>query len=229
MARWLLAGVVCCTLVAGDVPSSDPAEALEPLAWTVGEWNGVGQPKRGSSAGAWQEQVDVAYDFAEDAVPTGLEWTIDGAGLLESVRIEPSEPLHALIVRRGGETETIALAESTSRSWRFASAEADVRLTLTKLSDIRMTLLVEQRRGSRHRRLAEIGYTRHGERLATRGGSGPVCVVTGGRGTMQVVHEGQTYFVCCSGCLQAFQAHPDKVIAAAKERAAGKRKTKSGE
>ena len=39
-----------------------------------------------------------------------------------------------------------------------------------------------------------------------------VCVVSGGHGTMLVNFKGQNYFVCCSGCRDAFQENPEKWI-----------------
>ena len=46
------------------------------------------------------------------------------------------------------------------------------------------------------------------------------CVVSGGLGTMKVMHKGETYYVCCSGCRDAFNDDPEKFI---KEAAAKKK------
>ena len=62
-------------------------------------------------------------------------------------------------------------------------------------------------------RVAEVGYTREGTRLAQAGAGGPECVVTGGLGTMQVSYKGKTYYVCCSGCKQAFDDDPEGILA----------------
>ncbi len=40
-----------------------------------------------------------------------------------------------------------------------------------------------------------------------------VCVVSGGLGTRTVSYKGETYYVCCSGCADAFQENPEKYIA----------------
>ena len=50
------------------------------------------------------------------------------------------------------------------------------------------------------------------------------CVVTGGKGTMAVSFKGQTYYVCCSGCKQAFDDDPEGVIAEYKARVAKRAK-----
>jgi len=41
------------------------------------------------------------------------------------------------------------------------------------------------------------------------------CIVTGGAATTAVTHAGKTYYVCCSGCLEAFKEDPEKFIKAA--------------
>ena len=61
--------------------------------------------------------------------------------------------------------------------------------------------------------MAEVGYTREGTRLADSDSTGPECVVTGGLGTIPVSYNGKTYYVCCSGCKQAFDADPEGILA----------------
>jgi YHS domain-containing protein len=39
-------------------------------------------------------------------------------------------------------------------------------------------------------------------------------VVTGGAGTIPVTHKGKTYYVCCTGCRDAFNDDPEGTIAA---------------
>lgn len=211
---------------------SEPA-TLESLNWMVGEWNGVAQPKRGSAAGAWRESAAVQFVFGDDpAKPSGLELAYDGSELFETVTIRRrngeleavvAHVANAKLAADGDEAESVLpLASSTDDEWVFAADDSPVRLTVRRRSDIRAVVLVESRRGSRYRRVVEVGYTRDGERLAASDQTGPQCVVTGGRGTISVSHEGQTYYVCCSGCEQAFYANPGRILAAAKAKAAAK-------
>ena len=39
------------------------------------------------------------------------------------------------------------------------------------------------------------------------------CVVTGGLGTIEVTHNGKTYYVCCTGCRDYFNENAEKVLA----------------
>ena len=74
--------------------------------------------------------------------------------------------------------------------------------------------------------MAGIGYTRSGTRLATAN-IGPLCIVTEGKGTSKVSYKGKTYWVCCSGCRDAFLDDPEGVLADARDRAAEKKKKAS--
>jgi len=38
------------------------------------------------------------------------------------------------------------------------------------------------------------------------------CIVSGGQGTITISYKGETYYVCCSGCADAFKENPEKYI-----------------
>jgi len=94
------------------------------------------------------------------------------------------------------------------------------RVTIRLISEIRVALLFEERTaaGAGFRRLYESGLTRAGARLASGNTGERQCIVTGGLGTIAVMHKGQTYYVCCEGCRQAFDDDPEGTIAAYKQR-----------
>ena len=217
---------LACVLLAADptmAESSLSEKTVAAFAPLVGEWNGVAMPRRGSAAGSWKEAANWEFAFDESAQAVAVEMVSDGGDLLESVLIKQNGDngsLVAVVTRPMSEKAlTLPLVKSNDTSWIFGGPGDDMRLSLRKLSEIRTVLLVETAAGKRFRRAAEIGYTRDGEKLATEGATGRVCIVTGGRGTMEVQHDGQTYHVCCSGCRQAFESNPERILAAAKARA----------
>ena len=53
---------------------------------------------------------------------------------------------------------------------------------------------------------------RDGESFAAAKGKGNICVVSGGVGTSTVSYKGETFYVCCSGCRDAFNENPEKYI-----------------
>ena len=67
------------------------------------------------------------------------------------------------------------------------------RISIRRLNEKRTLVLFEQRNQGQsfYYRLAEVGYTRAGTRLAESGSGGPECIVTGGTGTIQVSYQGK--------------------------------------
>src|SRR5205807_6512272 len=67
------------------------------------------------------------------------------------------------------------------------------------------------------KRIYQVGATKEGEAFAVQD-AGPECVVTGGAGTIRVTYNGKAYYVCCSGCRDAFKDNPEKFIKEYEER-----------
>jgi hypothetical protein len=203
---------------------------LRPIGTLVGDWKGVGQPKRGSSSGAWSEKAIAVWKFDEDQAD--LVVTFDPGQQIHTATFslgdDGSTP-QLVLAPLNGESMTLVRIEPTSaqkdhnESWIFESAVKEGpqwRCTLRLLSDIRVTILFEEKSAEKSawRRLSEIGLTRAGARLASGNTGERQCLVTGGLGTIKVSWEGSTYYVCCEGCKQAFDADPAGTIDAYRER-----------
>ncbi|MFG0336084.1 MAG: hypothetical protein ACF8TS_22220 [Maioricimonas sp. JB049] len=230
IANWCLAGFLLLLIaVAGQHPfaddtspeptsPSDPKAALERLNDLIGGWRGVGQPRRGSSRGAWRETADWAWDFSQDA--PALVITFDDGKLLETARLTYDMQHHRYqIEARTPDAQTRTYTGGFEKDRLVLEAEPDGednahRLTITPLNEKRTLILFESRPADRQSwyRVAEVGYTRQGTRLAIPGGGRTECIVTGGAGTIPVQHNGQTYYVCCSGCKIAFEDDPQGII-----------------
>ncbi len=63
----------------------------------------------------------------------------------------------------------------------------------------------------------QVAFTKLGESFGAAEKK-PECIVTGGLGTMTVSYNGQTYYVCCSGCRDAFNDNPAKFVAEYKKK-----------
>jgi YHS domain-containing protein len=87
---------------------------------------------------------------------------------------------------------------------------ARVTLRLVAGND-RLILHMEKKAGDAFSRLAELGATRKGSGFG-KGATYIECIVTGGLGTIEVSHEGKTYHVCCTGCLEVFKDDPAGTI-----------------
>lgn len=68
----------------------------------------------------------------------------------------------------------------------------------------------------------QVACTKEGESLA-KSAKKVECIVTGGLGTIAVSYDGKTYYVCCSGCRDAFTENPAKYVKEAEARKAGKK------
>ena len=203
-------------------------EALAEFNPLVGGWRGTGQPRRGSAKGAWRETAEWVWDFEDGGV--ALRYDVEDGKLFESGRLtyDVESEEYALVARIPGDVERSYTGKLEGKKLVLVSDEADDeihRLTVTHLNEKRMLVLHEKRSAAQQTffRVAEVGYTRKGTRLASSGTSGPECIVTGGEGTMTVTYKGKTYYVCCSGCRQAFEADPEGIIAEAAERRAKER------
>jgi YHS domain-containing protein len=214
-----------------------PQAALSRFNTLVGEWRGVGQPKRGSNRGAWSEKTSWRWDFSKKNSPA-LCMIASKGKLIDKAWLRFHEPtqrygLEVLFANNKNpkifleQPVTAPVTTGKDKSQRKQESATSLpakivfkqpqdkdahRVTLHVLSSKRMTLLVE-RGGSSFRRVGGIGYTRKGQSIAARGDGNPVCIVTGGTGTIKVTNKGKTYYVCCSGCQQAFEDDPDGVIA----------------
>jgi YHS domain-containing protein len=206
----------------------DAKTALGEFNSLVGAWRGVGMPRRNSQSGAWSETAEWVWNF-DKGVPT-VHYNIKDGKLLSSAVVgwnaeKQTYQLHAVFTDKQERDYTGTLAEN---KFVLDSNPDDAgfvhRITLTRLNPKRTVVLVEKRSkdSTFFNRVAEIGYTRQGTSLAVAGSNEPECIVTGGKGTMTVSYKGQTYYVCCTGCKQAFDDDPEGTIIEYKRRLAAK-------
>ena len=223
LARVWCGVILCGTFaLAGDdagSPRQQAQAALARLNVVIGDWRGVGQPRRNSNQGAWTETSGWVWDLQGDQ-PALVQTVADGK-LLQSMRLEydVAEQQYVLeFTPQEGAKSTYRGGWDDGELVLVSSGDAQTpsrRLTLTPRSDIRLVVLHEATEPGKELffRVAEVGYTRKGRRLAGAGGGQPQCVVTGGLGTIEVQHAGKTYYVCCSGCKQAFEDDPERILA----------------
>lgn len=206
-------------------PAIDPAAqaALQKLNGLIGEWRGVGQPRRQSNRDAWSESTAWAWDFRDGAA---LVQSVTDGRLAREARLtfDPAAAQYLLRLTAPDGRESVYTGRWSSDQLVLTTAarpgDPSRRITITPRSDIRLVVLHEATEPDRDLffRVAEIGYTRAGRRLAGPGGGQPQCVVTGGLGTIEVRHAGQTYYVCCTGCKQAFEDDPERILKEYRER-----------
>lgn len=202
---------------APPVPVKDPRAALEKIQSIVGGWRGVGQVQRNSSKGAWKETANWVWDLKR--MTPSLKISVkDGKQLKSgdlSFDVERQEYVFSSEDPAGEKREYRGKFDKDRLALVAVHENKDEeRLTLSFLNNKRTTLLFEKKgaESASYQRVAEVGYTREGTRLAVEGVSGKECIVTGGEGTIQVTHQGKKYWVCCSGCAAAFEDDPEGIL-----------------
>ncbi len=224
--------VVCGVLMAATRPQTSDeaakpsatragAHPLQPFNSLIGSWRGVGQLKRGSQKGSWIETVTCEWSFKNKQSTIVLK-SEDGKQF-QNLAMQWDEDRKELLLRQTDGDQVYEYRGKMPEKWPdrvqlVSSADAkgvSRRCTIQQLSDIRSTLLFEVQTSptGSFRRVAGIGYTRSGEKLAVAGGNQRKCIVTGGLGTIPVTYKGETFYVCCQGCVQAFNDAPEEIIA----------------
>lgn len=231
-----LAGLLAALLVAAPdevKPATRDKEALAPLQAYVGQWRGVGMPKRGSNRGAWTETSQWAWRFEDGRAE--LVARLEGGKFYRQLQVRPGdEPGQFVLLASTGEEPsaerfTGALEDGALRvTADEPRGERPARITVRLVArGDRMVVLYEKRLGEdSHARLAEVGSTRKGSSFAQNAASGPECVVTGGLGEIAVEHDGKTYYVCCTGCRDLFLEDPAGVLEEYRQRKAAERAKK---
>lgn len=210
-----LAVLLGALVIADDKPTVSMERQKAELAKVqaiVGAWKAVGQPQRGSTKGSWTEESEWKWKFDKgvaELVFAATKGKYFSGGELTFIGGDKPFQLHA----RVGETKLVyrgALSADGSLALDAEKPSDDqpARITLRLVAgNDRMIILLEKKSGDSFSRLAELGATRKGSGFG-KGSTYIECIVTGGLGTIEVSHEGKTYHVCCTGCLEVFKDDP---------------------
>ena len=118
----------------------------------------------------------------------------------------------AMAILGGGATEYKRVAHATGLAFGIVA----MLFVVFQWHGVRMQLKYDKQEGGKGLFLAaaKMEGNRNGESLAG-GAKKPECVVTGGAASIAVSYMGKQYFVCCSGCRDAFNENPAKFVAEA--------------
>lgn len=223
-----LAGIVAVLCVAGwagtaEAPVKKTAKtALQDLNVLIGTWKGTGAPE-GTLAerqkGFWTETVTWEWQFKAEDDPW-LAVKFDGGKHFTrgTLRYLPARDQYELTLQTVEKTSVVFTGPIEKQRLLLErkddKTQETQRLVLNLLHDNRHLYHLETGTGERpfFRKKYQVGCTRDGVAFAT-GDNKPECVVSGGLGTMPVMYKGKTYYVCCSGCRDAFNDDPAKYVA----------------
>lgn len=218
--RTLLVPAAVLGLIASPaMPADKPnvaKEALKALNEFVGQWKGTGQSKTDKPAD-WKESAEWAWDLkgAEPALTvkfTGSRQYTEGR-----LGYMADQKKYQLVAKGLDKKEQTFVGEIKAKKLVLTRDEPDTKdKTTIEMSTNNegarfvYTVAVQKRGVGIARKVAEVGLSKEGASLA--GGKKNECIVTGGLGTMAVSYGGKTYYVCCSGCRDEFNANPKKYV-----------------
>jgi hypothetical protein len=213
-----------------------PKKALQAFNDLIGSWRGTGEPngtRAEKQRNFWVEKITWEWRFKKDDVH--LRAAIDKGKYFTAAELRylPDKDRYQLTATTTNKEKLVF--EGTRDKKRLTLERKDEkknetqRLVVNALHFNRYLYSYEVKPAERttFTKVYNVGATKQGVDFAG-GDDAPECVVSGGLGTMPVVYKGKTYFVCCSGCRDAFNDEPEKYIKEYEARKKAK-KTKTDE
>ena len=225
-----------------EVPANDPLRAvmheLQPLQVLIGTWRGVTVRAIGGAKAVENPQWN--WDFVSDAVRPALVLTSKTSPYLRKARLTyiTERRVFQLLVTEANGSERIYEGNWTQPPQETAGLNGAIqrsfklRLIQTAPTARADEFVFNQESNDRYgleiHRLLEGGLQHYDTVRANREGA-PIsiepdkyaehrCVVSGGMAALPVSHAGKLYHVCCEGCKAAFEANPQRWIAASASR-----------
>ena len=204
--------------VLADKGQRTPKEALHIFNELIGVWKGTAQPAgslEDQRNNFWIEKIDWQWQFKGNDAWLVMDFKKSKNFQSGELRFLPEKDLFQLTMKTVDKKAQTYTGKMVKRALILDREEAGEgqRLVITMLHPNRYLYRYEVRpKGKtlfsmRYR----VGATREGVPFAEGSGQ-PECIVSGGFGTIPVSHNGQKYFVCCSGCRDEFNANPAKYI-----------------
>jgi YHS domain-containing protein len=219
-------------LRADDDDKPDPKEKLKELQDYIGSWKGSGGPDKarpGPGDPLWSETLDWSWRFKGDDAWLRLQ-VKDGRQFKEGeVRYLPDKKVYQLTLADRDARKLVFHGTVKNEVLTWERQDPDTkgtqRITMNVAGDgVRFIYRVAHRDEGRTIWVKDfmVACTKEGESLG-RAEKKNECVVSGGVGTIAIAYKGETYWVCCSGCRDAFNENPEKYIAEYKAKKAGKK------
>jgi len=216
---------------ADEAPKDSAREALRPFNDLIGSWRGTGEPAQGTREekmrNFWQETLRWEWQFKGDDAWLKLDVEKGKYFTSGELRPLPQKDRYRLTLRTvDGQT---LVFEGTLKEHRLTLERTDEktkqaqRLVFSLLHFNRHLVRYETKNPEQFGFTAvwQVGATKEGVAFAGPEDK-PECVVSGGLGTIPVTYKGKTYYVCCSGCRDAFRDEPEKYIREYEARQAAK-------
>ena len=218
------------TLAPTELPDPAAKSALQKFNTLIGEWKGTGTlegPAGRQRNGFWTEAITWSWRFQGSDIALLAEWESGKDWTRGELRYHPKTEQYQFRLTAADRTRKTFVGKFQEGSGRSPSLILDrteptdgpaERLVFTLLHSNRHLYRLERKAnsGNTFSKIYQVGATKKGVPFASVA-QGPKCIVSGGVGSIMVKYQGKTYFVCCSGCKDAFLADPEQYIQAAAE------------
>ena len=213
---------VAHAFVAEPEPKLSSREALKPFNVLVGKWNASGVPEGTAEKkqdGHWTEVLDWSWKFKGD--DAWIVVTFDKGKYFKSGELHSLPKPNAFRLKiETTDKRTLTYEGELKESYLTLervdeTTKQTERLVFALLHSNRITYRGEVKPEGKtfFTKLYRVGATKDGEPLVSTGFNEKECVVSGGQGAGTVIYKGKTYYVCCSGCRDAFNESPEKFVA----------------
>jgi Archaeal TRASH domain len=232
----LLLGVASSVTAAPATPAGakkTPKQALQEFQDLIGSWRCTGEPagtREERLKGFWQEKIAWQWQFKGADTWLLADFNKGKHFSRAELRYLPERDVYQLkATTLAKEVQTfegqlvkrrLTVERSDAKSKRVE------RLVFSLLHSNRYLYRLESRPAEHtlFSSVYQVGATKEGVPFASEDG-GPECIVSGGLGTMPVMHKSKTYYVCCSGCRDAFNEEPAKYVAEYEAKIKAKKKS----
>jgi len=226
MKRLWIAGVVAAvflTPAARPADEDNPAkEALQALNDFIGGWKGAGGNT--SKSENWNENFAWSWKFKGGDASMIVEFKDSKNFSKGELRYLPDKKKYQFTVMDKDGKPQIYEGELKKKFLTLDRVDPKsgetYRLTINTAAEGLRFIYTYQRRAKGSTiftKLYEVASNKEGESLAG-GAKEKECIVTGGLGTISVSYNGKTYYFCCTGCRDAFNENPQKIIKEYEER-----------
>lgn len=193
-------------------------KALTPIVKYVGDWKGAVMPKpaAGGPTVGWTEVMEWQYDLKGGRA--ALVFESKSNKYYKSGRIEPTdkEGVFKFTGILPDERKEEFTGEYKDKELVVINADPGdgraAKIEFSLIANGNRLLMNFYKKKSAHA-FMEVGLTREGGGFFKKGDT-LECIITGGSPKIKVSYKGKDYYVCCGGCREAFEANPEKEIAA---------------
>lgn len=192
-------------------------KALQSFNDFIGDWKGNAETKSGKSE-FWKEEMAWGWKFNKDGSPSVQVEFKDSKNFTKGdVKYLADKKKFQLTLTDKDKKEHVFDGEFKRNVLTFVRVDSStmdkytLKLNTTNEGAL-LNLEYTVQSGGRglDKKLFIVQSKKEGSAIA--GGKKNECVVSGGVGTRAVSYNGKTYYVCCSGCADAFAENPKKFV-----------------